>query len=62
MTVTGRPSHTVSGGRVTYADGELRAEKGAGRHVDRPPYPSYYEAVKKQAELARPAAVKRPRA
>ncbi len=61
MTVTGRASNTVSGGKVVYSDGDLRAEKGAGRHVDRPPYPSYYEAVKKQAELARPSAVKRPR-
>lgn len=61
MTVTGRASHTVSGGKLVFADGDLRAEKGAGRHVDRPPYPSYYEAVKKQAELARPSAVKRLR-
>jgi dihydropyrimidinase len=62
MAVQGIASHTISGGKLVYADGDLRAERGAGRHVDRPPYPPYYEAVRKQAELARPAAVKRPRA
>jgi dihydropyrimidinase len=60
MTVAGSASHTVSGGRLAYANGELRAERGSGRHVNRPPYPPYYEAIRKQAEIARPIAVSRP--
>jgi hypothetical protein len=56
----GSASHTVSGGRLAYAKGELRAERGAGRHVNRPPYPPYYDAIRKQAEIARPIAVSRP--
>jgi dihydropyrimidinase len=60
MTVTGSASHTVSRGRLAYAKGELRAERGTGKHVNRPPYPPYYDAIRKQAEIARPVAVSRP--
>jgi dihydropyrimidinase len=59
MVVLGRASHTISSGKVVFSDGELRVERGAGRHIDRPPYPAYYEAVRKQTELARPSAVRR---
>ena len=50
---------TVSAAKVVYAGGELRVERGAGRYVDRPPFAPYYDALKRQAELARPSAVQR---
>ncbi len=58
-TVRGVPSHTVSQGRVVWADGDLRAERGAGRYVERPAYPAVFELLSKRAELNKPAAVKR---
>jgi dihydropyrimidinase len=61
MTVKGCASHTVSAGKVVYADGDLRVERGAGRYVNRPPFAPYYDALKKQSELARSSAVERPR-
>jgi dihydropyrimidinase len=59
MTVKGCPSHTVSNGKLVYADGKLNVERGAGRYVDRPPFAAYYDALKLQAEQAEPVAVKR---
>ncbi len=59
MTVTGRASHTVSRGKVVFADGELDVERGAGRYVDRPPFASYYEALRVQAQRAEPVPVER---
>lgn len=61
MTVEGCASHTISAGKVVYANGELRVERGAGRYVDRPAFAPYYDALKKQSELAKPSAVQRPR-
>jgi dihydropyrimidinase len=37
-TVTGVPTHTVAAGRLVFARGELRAEEGAGRYVERPAF------------------------
>ena len=59
MTVKGCASHTVSGGKLVYANGDLRVERGAGRHVDRPPFAPYYDAVRKQIELSTPQPVRR---
>jgi dihydropyrimidinase len=39
-TVRGIPRFTVAAGKVVYADGDLRAEAGAGRHIDRPAFTS----------------------
>jgi dihydropyrimidinase len=61
MTVKGCASHTVSAGKLAYAKGELRVERGAGRYVNRPPFAPYYDALKRQADLAKPSAVARPR-
>jgi dihydropyrimidinase len=44
MSVRGCASHTISRGRVVYADGQLRTEKGAGRYIDRPPFSADYDA------------------
>ncbi|TQK02588.1 dihydropyrimidinase [Herbaspirillum sp. SJZ107] len=37
-TVRGVPTHTLAAGKVVYADGDLRAEQGAGRYVMRPAF------------------------
>jgi dihydropyrimidinase len=36
--VRGMPTHTVAAGKLAYADGDLRAERGAGRYVERPAF------------------------
>jgi dihydropyrimidinase len=59
MTVTGCASHTISQGKIVYADGELDVERGAGRYVDRPAFAPFYDALQKQAQRKEPIAVKR---
>ncbi len=59
MEVRGVPTHTVAGGKLVYARGELRAEKGAGRYLKRAPGGDAAEAVRKAAERRRPVAVSR---
>ena len=59
MEVTGCASHTLSQGKVVWADGQLNVERGAGRYVDRPPFAPYYDALKIAAQHAEPVAVKR---
>ena len=44
MTVKGCPSHTISAGKVVYANDELRVERGAGRYIERPPFPSHFKS------------------
>jgi len=58
-TVRGVASHTVSQGKVVYADGDLRAERGAGRYVKRPPFGPQFDALAKKAALESPVAVPR---
>ena len=59
MTVKGCAAHTVSGGKLVYTAGELRVERGAGKFVERPPFASYYEAIKRQVQLSKPTPVER---
>ena len=59
MTVNGCASHTISRGKVVWADGQLDVERGAGRYVDRPPFADYYDALRIQRDLAEPVAVDR---
>ena len=59
MEVKGCASHTISRGKVVWADGQLDVERGAGRYVDRPPYADFYSAMKIQAEHSRPEPVQR---
>ena len=59
MTVRGCASHTLSRGKVVYANGQLDVERGAGRYVERPPFAAYYDALKKQAQRSEPTAVRR---
>ena len=59
MTVKGCASHTISQGKIVYANGELDVERGAGRYIDRPVFAPYYKALNLQAQRAEPVAVKR---
>ena len=59
MEVKGCASHTLSHGKVVYADGELDVERGAGNYVEKPPFAAYYDALQKRAERKRPTAVNR---
>ena len=59
MTVQGVPSHTVSRGRVCWADGKLDVEAGSGRYVDRPAFPAVYEALSKVNAAKAPFSVPR---
>ena len=58
-TVKGVPKYTISRGKVIWDDGVLKAEEGAGRYIDRPPYNRDYEAVKKALVHNAPRAVER---
>ncbi len=58
-TVRGVPSHTVSGGKLVYVNGELRAEQGAGRHVERPPFGPVFDGQARRAAAHAPQAVAR---
>ena len=57
MQVKGCASHTLSAGKVVYAKGELKVERGAGKYVDRPPFAQVYSALNKQASLNQPKPV-----
>ena len=59
MTVKGCASHTLSQGKIVYADGKLDVERGAGRYVHRPPFAAYYEALKIRAQHNQPTPVRR---
>lgn len=62
MTVRGVPSHTISQGKLVYADGKLDVEKGAGRYVPRPTFPTVFEALKKRNDARAPKLVMRSEA
>lgn len=62
MEVTGINTITIAQGKVVYKDGDVRTVRGAGRHIDRPAFPAYYEALKIKRERERPQAVARPAA
>ena len=59
MKVTGLPSHTISQGKLVWADGKLNVERGAGRYIPRPTYASVFEAIKRQNEQRAPKPVVR---
>ena len=59
MTVKGINTVTVSQGKVVYQDGDIRTEQGAGRYVERPTFPPYYDAINRRHEVEAPSAVDR---
>jgi len=58
-TVTGVPTATISQGRVVYVDGDLRAERGAGRYLQRPAFNPHFDAMARWGKLHAPVAVPR---
>jgi dihydropyrimidinase len=62
MSVTGNASHTIAAGKLVYAKGDLRVEKGAGRYIDRPTFPKVFEALAKVNSAREPRPVKRSKA
>ncbi|WP_374256995.1 dihydropyrimidinase [Aquabacterium sp.] len=58
-TVTGVPSHTLSGGRLACVCGDLRAEPGQGRYVKRPAFGPVFDALSRKAAMHAPQAVLR---
>ena len=57
--VTGVAKVTLSQGRIVWFDGDLRAERGAGRYVKRPAFAPVFDALKRQAERHAPQSVAR---
>ena len=62
MTVKGINTHTISQGRVVWADGQLDMERGSGRYIDRPAFAPYYAAMERREDLLAPTAVNRAKA
>lgn len=58
-TVRGIPSHTVSQGKLVFVQGDLRAERGAGRYIKRPAFGANFSAVQLRSETLKPSAVVR---
>ena len=58
-TVQGRASHTLSRGTVVWADGDLRAVRGAGQYIKRPAFGPQFDALKRKATVDAPTAVAR---
>ncbi|GIL39305.1 dihydropyrimidinase [Roseiterribacter gracilis] len=59
MEVTGVARHTISGGKLVWTDGDLRAVRGAGKYVERPCFPSVSQAQAIRNERNRPTGVAR---
>ncbi|WP_395703669.1 dihydropyrimidinase [Aquabacterium sp.] len=59
MAVQGVATHTVSAGKLVYADGDLRAERGAGKYVKRPAFGPQFDALARKAALDKPVPVAR---
>jgi dihydropyrimidinase len=51
MEITGTPSHTISQGRLVYAKGDLRPQKGAGRYIKRPAFTPGFSARERRASF-----------
>lgn len=59
MEITGLPVYTISHGIIAHDPGGSRAVRGAGRHVSRPPYAPWYDAVRKTNARNAPQAMVR---
>ncbi|HEY1092565.1 MAG TPA: dihydropyrimidinase [Burkholderiaceae bacterium] len=58
-TVRGIASHTVSQGRLVWADGDLRAEAGKGRYLKRAPFGPNFKAAQTRSQDLAPTPVAR---
>jgi len=54
MTVQGKATHTLTRGHVAWADGDLRAVRGAGQYVKRPPFAPQFAPLARKAALEQP--------
>jgi dihydropyrimidinase len=59
MDVTGNAAVTLSRGKVVWEDGQLKTERGRGKHIDRPPFASFWEAQNLRNRLAETLPVER---
>ncbi len=59
MDVKGVAAHTLSQGRVVWTNGQLKAERGVGRYIDRPAFSPVFDVMKKNAEFNAPKNVLR---
>ena len=59
MEVTGIPAYTLSQGDVVWENGELKTQRGKGRYIDRPCYPTYWKNQQRRNEVAVPEKVVR---
>ncbi|KVE35468.1 dihydropyrimidinase [Burkholderia sp. TSV86] len=57
MTVRGVATHTLSQGELVWTDGDLRAQRGAGRYLKRPANAHYFDAQRVQNRLREPQPV-----
>ena len=53
------PSHTISQGKLVWADGKLNVERAPGATSRGPTFPAVFEAIKRQNEIRAPKAVVR---
>ena len=58
-TVQGRATHTLSRGTLVWADGDLRAVRGAGQYIKRPPFAPQFAPLARKAALEAPVPVAR---
>ncbi len=59
MQVTGLPAVTISQGKVVWRNGQLDAERGAGRNIPRPPRHPVHVATEQRYQAHRPKPVRR---
>jgi dihydropyrimidinase len=57
--ITGRPRLTLSRGRVAFEEGEVKAGKGDGQFVERPPHAPVSKALSTWKEITAPRKVER---
>ena len=56
---TGAPAATLSRGKIAFARGDLRAEKGDGHYVERPAFSPVHVANSTWKHATEPQAVRR---
>jgi len=57
--VLGKATHTLTRGQLAWADGDLRAVRGAGQYLKRPPFAPQFAPLARKAEREAPVAVTR---
>jgi dihydropyrimidinase len=59
MSVQGVATHTLTRGALAWADGDLRAVRGAGQYLKRPPNGAYFDATRIANQLKEPHPIHR---